>query len=100
VKFTEHGEIAWRSPYVRNAGVAMLQFEVKDAPVSGRPRTERTSVQHLNRQDVSTTRKFGGTGLGLSISKAGRHDGRYISVESCAVSAVALSHPPKYYKKH
>jgi len=70
VKFTEHGEIVLGVRCVeRNAGVAILQFEVKDTGIGMTAEQSARLFSAFEQADASTTRKFGGTGLGLSISK-------------------------------
>ena len=66
LKFTQHGEIAFR---VTSPHPGKVLFEVIDSGI-GIPEDKLDNLFNKFMQvDASTTRKFGGTGLGLAISK-------------------------------
>jgi len=70
VKFTERGEILLTvSPLERDAGRALLRFEVQDTGIGIEPHQLSRLFASFQQADSSTTRRFGGTGLGLAITK-------------------------------
>jgi len=70
IKFTEQGEVVVKvSVEARDAGNALLRFEVRDTGIGILPQQQAQLFNAFAQGDESITRRFGGTGLGLTITK-------------------------------
>ena len=70
VKFSDHGEVLLSvSVLERQAGSAVLRFEVRDRGIGVREEDLARIFESFEQADSSITRRFGGTGLGLAIAR-------------------------------
>ena len=72
IKFTSVGEVAMRVARRRsdaNAGVALMEFSVRDSGIGMDAESLEKLFQAFTQANGSMTRRFGGTGLGLVITR-------------------------------
>lgn len=69
LKFTHKGSVSYGFEIIRQDGMSLLQFFVKDTGI-GIPKDKQELIFDIFRQiEDSHTRSYGGTGIGLSISR-------------------------------
>src|SRR5262249_51895144 len=71
IKFTERGEVVVLVETAAEPapeGEVLLRFAVTDTGIGIPPEKQATISRAFEKEDASTTRKYGGTGLGLTIA--------------------------------
>ena len=68
-KFTENGTVVLGARRETQAGIAWIEFTVRDTGIGIAPNQAEHLFQDFRQADATTTRKYGGTGLGLAICR-------------------------------